>query len=247
MFQSYKRSALYYDMFYHRLINYQAECDRLEHIFEKHCGSAVRSILDIGCGTGNHDFILAKRGYTVTGVDRSENMIRIARKKSGRRRNPAFYRMDMRNVTLDRKFDAVFLLLGAFEYLLTNSDIRAFFKSTKHLLNGVLVFDFSQGYGPKWWSRMRDKTARRVLVRMDDWTTRKRNRLRGDFHWYVMNSGETRILDRFSESHFVRTHSISEIRRVLSANRFQLLSFYDMKLKPPTSSSFRVICVAKPS
>ena len=236
-------------MFYRKLIDY-AECDLLERIFKKYCGSTVRSVLDVGCGTGNHDFILAKRGYSVTGIDLSENMIGTARRKAGERKNPVFHRMDMRNITLDGQFDAAFVLVGAFEYLLTDSDVRSFLKSTKRLLDGVLVFEFSQHYSPngRWWFRIRDKTAKRVLVRLDTVQVQgDLNRLRLDFSWYVMNSGETRILDRFSESHLVRKYTVPEIRRVVASNGFQPLSFCDMKLKPASSCSFRVICVAKPS
>jgi len=247
VFQPYEKSARYYDMFYCRVIDYRAECDLLERIFKKHSDCPVRTILDIGCGTGNHDLILAKRGYKVTGIDLSDRMISVAQRKARGRNNPIFYRMDMHNLTINRKFDAAFVLLGAFEYLLENREAEMFLKSTKRLLDGILVFDFSQKYGPKWWFRIGDKTAKNVLVRLDEWTTLKRNRLKGDFHWYFMNSGETRILDRFSESHLVRTHSMPEIKWLLSRNGFQLLSFYDMRLKPPSSSSFRVICVARPS
>ena len=37
------------------------------------------SILDMGCGTGRHSVALAKRGFAVTGVDLSEDMLDKAR------------------------------------------------------------------------------------------------------------------------------------------------------------------------
>src|SRR5512134_3974482 len=39
-------------------------------------------ILDIGCGTGRHAIELARRGYTVVGVDLSESMLNKARAKA---------------------------------------------------------------------------------------------------------------------------------------------------------------------
>ncbi|HPR61325.1 MAG TPA: methyltransferase domain-containing protein, partial [Prolixibacteraceae bacterium] len=35
----------------------------------------TKRILDIGCGTGRHSIELAKRGYTVRGIDLSEQML----------------------------------------------------------------------------------------------------------------------------------------------------------------------------
>lgn len=45
------------------------------------CGSKV---LDIACGTGDISRGLSKRGYLVTGMDISENMLKIAREKSSK-------------------------------------------------------------------------------------------------------------------------------------------------------------------
>ena len=42
----------------------------------------VVSVLDVACGTGDMCVELLKRGYTVTGVDLSEEMLEIARKKT---------------------------------------------------------------------------------------------------------------------------------------------------------------------
>lgn len=59
--------------------------DRLSHeipdllkVFSKH---KVKTILDVGCGTGDHAIDLAKRGFNVVGIDRSQGMIREANKR----------------------------------------------------------------------------------------------------------------------------------------------------------------------
>jgi SAM-dependent methyltransferase len=43
-------------------------------------------ILDLGCGTGRHALKLARRGYSVVGVDRAPAMVAAARRKAKRRR-----------------------------------------------------------------------------------------------------------------------------------------------------------------
>jgi 2-polyprenyl-3-methyl-5-hydroxy-6-metoxy-1,4-benzoquinol methylase len=41
-----------------------------------------KRILDIGCGTGRHSIEMAKRGYSVTGIDLSESQLKRAREKA---------------------------------------------------------------------------------------------------------------------------------------------------------------------
>jgi len=40
-----------------------------------------KKILEVGCGTGNYTKILLKRGYEVTALDISEDMLKIAEEK----------------------------------------------------------------------------------------------------------------------------------------------------------------------
>lgn len=47
-----------------------------ERLFE-HIG--VRTVVDVGCGTGRHAIALAQRGFDVTGVDPSEEMLETAK------------------------------------------------------------------------------------------------------------------------------------------------------------------------
>ena len=57
--------------------NTLAEVDFLLEEFKLPSGSAI---LDIGCGTGRHSVELAKRGYSMTGVDLSSGMLAEAKK-----------------------------------------------------------------------------------------------------------------------------------------------------------------------
>ena len=71
-----------YDLLYEEK-DYLAECDLLESLFQTYGEGPIHRIIDFGCGTGNHAIPLASRGYQVTGVDRSVNMLSQA-EKSGR-------------------------------------------------------------------------------------------------------------------------------------------------------------------
>lgn len=75
-------------------------------------------ILDVGCGTGNFSVKLAKMGCKVTGIDISNEMLNIARKKSKEQNlDIEFLNMDLNNLKFDdNSFDAV-LSMTAFEFI----------------------------------------------------------------------------------------------------------------------------------
>ena len=75
-------------------------------------------ILDVGCGTGNFSIKLAGMGCSVTGVDISNEMLNIARKKaSGMNFDIEFINVDLNNLPFeDDTFDAV-ISMTAFEFV----------------------------------------------------------------------------------------------------------------------------------
>ena len=72
---------------YDRLTNdvdYEATVAFYEEILKRE-GLAPRTVVDMACGTGSVSEILARKGYEVTGVDLSEEMLTEAMmKRSGR-------------------------------------------------------------------------------------------------------------------------------------------------------------------
>jgi SAM-dependent methyltransferase len=139
-----------YDVIYHDK-DYTAECDLIEGLFQRHAPGPVRDILDLGCGTGGHAQILAERGHQVVGVDRSAAMIEIAREKAREGAGsspPTYHRGDIREVRLDRRFDAVLMMFAVLGYQLEDDDVRASLHSARtHLRDGgILLLDC--WYGP---------------------------------------------------------------------------------------------------
>jgi ubiquinone/menaquinone biosynthesis C-methylase UbiE len=81
-------------------------------------------ILDIGCGTGRHSIELAKRGYAVTGIDLSENMLKKAREKANNEKiaNISFLKADARSLEFEEEFDLVIMICeGSFPLMETDA------------------------------------------------------------------------------------------------------------------------------
>jgi SAM-dependent methyltransferase len=137
----YSQLAKYYDRIYWWK-DYNREVDFLVKIFKRY-DAQVRRVLEVACGTGNHSKILAARGYEVTGVDISDDMLRIARSKVKERAK--FVRGDMRDLdaVVEGTYDAAICLFSAISYNLTFSDLRRTIQGLyDHLRErGVVVFD----------------------------------------------------------------------------------------------------------
>ncbi len=83
-------------------------------------------ILHLMCGTGEVAVGLAKKGYTVTGVDLTKSMIYRARKraeKEGVSEDMNIVEGDARNYHLNKKFDFIFISTGDFHHFQDKEDI----------------------------------------------------------------------------------------------------------------------------
>ena len=143
-----KYDFLYYDK------DYASECDLLEKIFQRYCTSPVQTILDLGCGTGNHAIPLVRRGYHVTGVDLSPGMLAHAKRKAAAELEPVtrdritFVQGDARSVDLGQCFDAVLMMFAVLGYQTSNDHVLAALRTARRHLRprGILVCDL--WYGP---------------------------------------------------------------------------------------------------
>ncbi|MBM4399286.1 MAG: class I SAM-dependent methyltransferase [Candidatus Cloacimonetes bacterium] len=109
-------------------------------------------ILDIGCGTGRHSIELAKRGYTVTGIDLSESMLAKARSQAEAAGvNVDFIRADAREFDFQGRFDlAIMLCEGAFPLMETDEmNFRILQNASSSLKQGgKLIFTTLNGLFP---------------------------------------------------------------------------------------------------
>lgn len=114
--------------------------------------------IDLGCGTGNEAIFLANRGFTVTGVDISEEAIREARRRAeeaGIERN--FIASNVLEMPLMGKFD--FAIDRACFHFLDPEDHPKYLEKLNSILNPGAIFflvissDYETAKGPHQFSK----------------------------------------------------------------------------------------------
>ena len=131
---------------YDRLTNdvdYKAWVDFTHAILEKE-GLKVRTVADLACGTGSATRILAERGYQVTAVDLSEDMLTEAMDKCcDLEKLPTFVHQNLAQLRLPRAVDMAVCFLDSLDYILNPDDCAAAIRQTYKALNpgGIFIFD----------------------------------------------------------------------------------------------------------
>jgi SAM-dependent methyltransferase len=85
-------------------------------------------VLDVGCGPGRHSLALARRGFTVVGVDHSAEFIRLARAAAADAGlDVEFEELDVRELGYAEEFDATLCLCqGGFGLLGGRDEVAVF-------------------------------------------------------------------------------------------------------------------------
>jgi SAM-dependent methyltransferase len=82
-------------------------------------------VLDLACGPGRHSIELARRGRSVTGLDRTSHYIEIARERAAAAELEVdFVEEDMRSFCRPEAYDAAICMLSSFGYFADPDDDR---------------------------------------------------------------------------------------------------------------------------
>ena len=99
------------------------------------------SILDVGCGTGTVAAWLTERGYSVTGIDQSKNMLEFARQNAP---HAEFVRADARSFQLDRTFTGSIATFEAMNHILEEAELAESFRCVARATERCFVFDMNR-------------------------------------------------------------------------------------------------------
>lgn len=124
-------------------VDYEAVVDFAETLARRE-GLTPQSVVDLACGTGSASAILARRGYRVTAVDLSEEMLTQAMEKcAGLERLPTFVHQSLQELTLPRGVDMAVCFLDSLDYITRPQDCARAISRVYHALNpgGIFIFD----------------------------------------------------------------------------------------------------------
>ncbi len=223
--ESYGAFAHRYDAMMHD-VDYDAWVAYLESFLQER---QAKTVLDCACGTGRIGIALCRHGYTVTGSDRSADMLFEARSnalKAGCRTMP-FIQQDLTAIALHQPIDAIVCACDGVNYLTRLSEVRAFFMHAKDALSsgGLLLFDVSSPY--KFSQVLGDRT---FTEETDDYAYIWRNAY--DPHnqlcemlltWFEREGDRYR---RCFERHLQRAHTRTELLTLLSETGFSDAACY---------------------
>jgi SAM-dependent methyltransferase len=102
------------------------------------------SMVDVACGTGALGLMMARRGWTVWGVDASERMVEEARRKlRSKRYRATILRQDMRALRLPVQVGLATSMFDSLNHILTSRELLRVFRRVCGSLvpGGHFVFD----------------------------------------------------------------------------------------------------------
>jgi SAM-dependent methyltransferase len=200
-------------------------------------------IEDLGCGRGRHAIPLARRGFAVTGVDLSEEMLRLARERAGREGvSIEWVREDMRRFCRPEAFDVCLSLFTSFGYFSDEENRKVLVNVAKSLKEGgTLLLDLRNA--GKGLSRLveRDQTTEvpagrlRMSLRLD------RESRRALVEHVLYRSDGIRISSAFD----VRIYSAEELKELTAEAGMRLEGIFgSLSGDPFTEESDRMVAVA---
>ena len=136
--QVFQESAAVYDLLYGEK-DTLAEAQWIATTLEGHGCPPAGRLLEFGSGTGRHARILADRGYHVTGVEPSSDMLERAEPHP----RVTYLHGDTASTSLEEKFEAVLALFHVMSYHTSLPELHAFYDTAfRHLdSGGLFVFD----------------------------------------------------------------------------------------------------------
>jgi len=221
-FNAYSRyyDALYKDKDYNQEAEYVIQLIRSIH-------PNAQKLIELGCGTGKHAAIFCKNGYSVTGLERSEEMVAIAKERNIKGFSPIV--ADIANYELGKKFDVALSLFHVVSYLTSNEALLSCFKHTNaHLQEGGL-FLFDVWYTPAVYYQQPETRIKRLfdelvnITRIAEPVIHYNSNVVDVNYEVIVQDKQTGAIEVFTEAHPMRHFGRPEIDLLATQTGFKLI------------------------
>ena len=242
--------ARYYDLLY-RDKDYATEAEYIAGLIRKF-HPATRSILELGSGTGIHASLLAEKGFNVHGIERSREMLArslaLTEKMTPGHGQLIFSPGDIRDIRLNKNFDAVIALFHVISYQTTNEDVTAAFKTARHHLKPGGIFIFDVWYGP---AVLTERPEVRIKRMADDQTEITRlaepvlhpNENRVDVHYLMLvRDLATQAVAELKETHAMRYFFKPEVELWATLSGFTIQDAEEWYTAKPIGTATWSVC-----
>lgn len=209
-----------------------------------------KKLLDLACGTGELSVRLANSGFDVTGVDLSDDMLSVARRKSDAHGlSIQYFQQNMAELEGLGRFDIIGIFCDSLNYLQSEEEVTGTFQGVfNHLADdGLFIADVHSVY------KMLHIFMNGTFVLNEDEISYIWESFEGEHRYSVEHEltffaldEATGKYDRYDELHFQRTFPVEQYQGWLAAAGFEVLeTIADFTDAPPQTESERIFFVCR--
>lgn len=224
-------------------VGYEKRADFVEKLLRLRAKRPIEAVLDLACGTGTMTELFAQRGYRMTGVDLSPDMLAQAQQKLAHLDPPPLLLcQSMPRLRLFEPVDAAICCLDSINYLTSPRDVQRTFARLYEAIapGGALVFDVHA------LGKLRALDGAVLLDEREEvyclWRTRWREKARMlDYALDLFRRRADGAWEREFEEHHQRGYSVEELSEWLAAAGFaEIRTHGELKLRRATERDGRI-------
>ena len=203
--------------------------------------------MELGSGTGAYGLILERLGYNVYGIEKSPDMVSLAKEKKF-----TCEIGDLIDFNLNKKFDNVVSLFHVMSYITDNDDLIKAFKNVYNHLNKGGLFIFDVWYLPAVLNLKATPKIKKIknedldIIRIATPINRSEDNVIDVNFEILIKTRKSNSFDQISEMHSMRYFSMPEIKFVAKLTGFTFLYAEEfLTSRAPSINSWGVSFILK--